>query len=237
MQIIVTSGISRRLLAVIVAMTCLFAFVRAAHAVDVGVQIEAAARTFALKNLTVDAVNIGQLDKRLRLVTCQTPLAVFLPRGARRLGKSTFGVQCNDAPGWKIYVPVHLTKFARVVIARQALPRDTIIGPADIMLLKKDLSQQNYGYFTSAEEVIGMQLRRPIRRNETLSPSNLKPRLLVQRGDIVTIIAEVQGLTVRVNGNALTDGYRGEEIRVKNQSTKRIIQAEVIGPGTVRVRL
>ncbi|MFN2303459.1 MAG: flagellar basal body P-ring formation chaperone FlgA, partial [Anaerolineales bacterium] len=95
----------------------------------------------------------------------------------------------------------------------------------------------NYGYFTSVDEVIGMRLRRPIRRDETLSPSNLKPRLLVKRGDIVTILAEIKGLTVRVNGNALTDGHRGDEIRVKNQRSKRILQAEVIGPGTVRVRL
>jgi flagella basal body P-ring formation protein FlgA len=232
-----SSSINRSLSATTLAVVCLLFSISATYAAEVGLQIQAAAKTFALKKLAVDDVNIGQLDKRLRLTACRTPLAVFLPKGARSLGKSTVGVQCNDAPGWKIYVPVHLTKFARVVVAKQSLPRDTIIGPADIELFKKDLSQQNYGYFTSVDEVIGMRLRRPIRRDETLSPSNLKPRLLVKRGDIVTILAEIKGLTVRVNGNALTDGHRGDEIRVKNQRSKRILQAEVIGPGTVRVRL
>ena len=100
-----------------------------------------------------------------------------------------------------------------------------------------DLGRLNYGYFKSVDEVIGMQLKHPVKGGESLSPGNLKPRRLVQRGDIVTILAEVQGLTVRVKGNALTDGYRGEAIRVKNQRSKRILQAEVIAPGIVRVRL
>ena len=76
------------------------------------------------------------------------------------------------------------------------------------------------------------------KRSHPLILHDLSSRFqLVKRGDIVTILAEIKGLTVRVNGNALTDGHRGDEIRVKNQRSKRILQAEVIGPGTVRVRL
>ena len=200
-------------------------------------QIRQAAQTYALEKLAVDGVKIGPLDTRLRLTACNTALRVFLPRGAQTIGQSTLGVQCDDAPGWKIYVPVRLSQFARIVVAKQSLPKGTVIGPKDIEMIKQDLSQLRYGHFQSAEAVVGMQLKRPVRRGEPLSPGNLTPRLLVQRGDIVTIVARLTGLTVRVKGSALADGYRGQTIRVKNQRSKRIVQAEVIGPGIVRVRL
>ena len=160
-----------------------------------------------------------------------------MPKGARSVGNSTLGVKCNDTPGWKIYVPVHINHFARVVVAKQSLPRGTVIGLADIEMIKKDLSQLNYGHFKAPNEVVGMLLKRPISRGTALSPGNLKPRQMVRRGDIITILAEVQGLTVRVKGSALADGHRGEAIRVKNQRSKRILQAEVIAPGIVKIRL
>lgn len=237
MQIIVTNMQFRQLASIAMAILCLLGGTAAARTADPAEQIRSAIKNYAHQSLAADKVQIGHLDKRLRLSPCTSALRVFLPKGALRVGKSTLGVQCNDSHGWKVYIPVELNRFATVVVSKHALPRGTIIGPADIQLRKMDLGRLSYGYFTSVNEVIGMQLKRPLQGGESLSPGNLKPRRMVQRGDIVTILAEVQGLTVRVKGNALADGYRGEAIRVKNQRSKRILQAEVIAPGLVRVRL
>lgn len=237
MQTIVTTTSKGPVTAALVAIIVLFVWTVSTQASETSLQINQAVETYALKTLAADEVKIGNLDKRLRLSACSTPLQVSLPKGARSVGKSTMRVKCSDTPGWKIYVPVHINHFARVVVAKQSLPRGTVIGPADIEMHKKDLSQLNYGHFKAPGEAIGMLLKRPISRGTALSPANLKPRQMVRRGDIITILAEVQGLTVRVKGSALADGYRGEAIRVKNQRSKRILQAEVIAPGIVRIRL
>jgi flagella basal body P-ring formation protein FlgA len=237
MQKIVTTASRGLIAAAATAMLCLLFAPLAVQALEASDQIREAVKHYALEKLAVDEIQVGTLDSRLRLETCHNAVRVFLPKGAKRVGQSTLGVKCPDKSGWKIYIPVDLKRFAQVVVSKQALPRGTIIGQQDILLVKQDLSQLNYGYFKSADEVIGMQLKRTVRRGEALSPGNLRPRRLVQRGDIVTIVAEVQGLTVRVKGNALTDGFRGESIRVKNQRSKRILQAEVIAPGIVKVRL
>ena len=237
MQTIVTHRQIRQLTSVCLAIYCLLTGLVEAKSTDPLHQIRLAVKNYAQKTLAVDDVKIGHLDKRLRLSTCSSALRVFVPKGAMQVGKSTMGVQCNDTPGWKIYIPVELNRFALVVVSEQTLPRDTIIGPNDITMRKMDLGQLRNGYFKSVDEVIGMQLKRPLQGGQSLSPANLKPRRMVQRGDIITILAEVQGLTVRVKGHALTDGYRGESIRVENQRSKRILQAEVVAPGIVRVRL
>jgi len=237
MKTIITQTTKEHITAALLAILLLFAGPAGASASEARVQISQAVKDFALKTLSANEIKIGHLDKRLRLSTCSSPLNVFLPRGAKKVGKSTVGVKCSDTPGWKIYVPVHVNRFDNVVVAKQSLPRGTVIGYADIEITKKDLSQLNYGHFKVSSDVIGMQLKRPIQRGTPLSPNNLKPRQMVRRGDIITILAEVQGLTVRVKGNALADGYRGEAIRVKNQRSKRVVQAEVIAPGIVRIRL
>ncbi|MFO7602551.1 MAG: flagellar basal body P-ring formation chaperone FlgA [Gammaproteobacteria bacterium] len=227
----------RQLASAGLAILCLLGGTPLAQAMEPAAQIRQAVHAYALDKLSADEVKLGHLDSRLRLSRCAAPLQVSLPRGAQRVGQSTLEVLCGDAPGWKIYLPVHITRYAHVVVSQQSLPRGTVIGTEDVRLQKQDLSQLNYGYFKSTDEVIGMQLKRHVQRGESLSPGNLKPRRMVQRGDIVTILAEVDGLTVRVKGHALTDGYRGEAIRVKNQRSKRILQAEVIAPGVVQVRL
>lgn len=237
MQTFVNTASIRQLLASALAICCLLGGSIKANASETNQQIRLAVENYAIAKLAVDEVKIGHLDKRLRLTSCRSPLTVFLPRGAQRVGNSTFGVQCSDTPGWKIYLPVQLNRFARVAVSKQSLPKGTIIGEADITFQKMDLSQMNYGHFKSIDEVVGMQVKRSIRGGEPLSSVNLSPRRMIKRGDIITILAEVAGLTVRVKGHALSDGFRGEAIRVKNQRSKRILQAEIIAPGIVRVRL
>ena len=237
MKTIVTQTSKGPIAAALLAILLLFVGSAGASASEASVQISKAIKHFAKKTLATNDIKIGHLDKRLRLSTCSSPLNVFLPRGASKVGKSTVGVKCGDRPGWKIYIPVHVNRFDSVVVVKQSLPRGTVIGYDDIEMSKKDLSQLNYGHFIDSGDVIGMQLKRPIQRGAPLSPNNLKPRQMVRRGDIITILAEVHGLTVRVKGNALADGYRGEAIRVKNQRSKRVVQAEVIAPGIVKIRL
>ena len=58
---------------------------------------------------------------------------------------------------------------------------------------------------------------------------------IVNRGDMVTILAESGDLKVTVPGMVLERGYLGEVIRVQNFMSKRRIYARVINSPTVMV--
>jgi flagella basal body P-ring formation protein FlgA len=58
---------------------------------------------------------------------------------------------------------------------------------------------------------------------------------MVMRGQHVTIIAESGGLDLRVKGKALMDGRQGQTIQVKNLSSQKLIYAQVVGTGMVKV--
>jgi flagella basal body P-ring formation protein FlgA len=58
---------------------------------------------------------------------------------------------------------------------------------------------------------------------------------IVDRGDMVTILAESGDLRVTVPGRVLERGYLGELIRVQNSMSKKKIYARVINNSTVMV--
>ncbi|WP_121363151.1 flagellar basal body P-ring formation chaperone FlgA, partial [Pseudomonas aeruginosa] len=56
-------------------------------------------------------------------------------------------------------------------------------------------------------------------------------------GDQVVILARTATINVKMPGEALSDGAPGQQIRVRNLRSQRIIKARVIEPGTVEVNM
>ncbi|MCY1454933.1 flagella basal body P-ring formation protein FlgA [compost metagenome] len=58
---------------------------------------------------------------------------------------------------------------------------------------------------------------------------------MVSKGDQVVISAMSPAINVRMPGEALSNGAPGEQIRVRNLSSGRVVKARVKGPGQVQV--
>ena len=67
--------------------------------------------------------------------------------------------------------------------------------------------------------------------------THLEQAAAVRKGDQVVINARSGTLSVRMPGEALSDGGLSEQIRVKNLNSKRVIKARITGPGQVEVAL
>jgi flagella basal body P-ring formation protein FlgA len=70
-----------------------------------------------------------------------------------------------------------------------------------------------------------------------ISQQTVKPKKIVRRGEMITLIAVAGSMQVKMNGTALSDASLGQKIRVKNSSPKRVVEGVVDGPGLVRVSL
>ena len=84
---------------------------------------------------------------------------------------------------------------------------------------------------------MGMVSKRSIRQGEVVRLSNMAPPLLVAKGDHVKITAAAGQLSVSTNGIALTKGRKGEQIRVRNIGSEKILRARITGQGRVNVIL
>lgn len=200
------------------------------------------ARTFLVGSVRTDSgsetrIEIGRLDSRLRLRRCaHLPTAELAP-GARLEGNSTVKVRCAEPVPWSIFVPVSIERYSEVVVAARPLTRARILTPADLRVEQMETSSLTSGYFQGIRPLLGMQLKRPLTPGQVLIGAHLTQPRLVERGQQVTLYSARPGLRVRMKGVALESGTEGERIRVRNRSSKRVVEGIVDPSGAVRVAL
>jgi flagellar basal body P-ring formation protein FlgA len=182
-------------------------------------------------------VSVAHLDKRLQLARCEEPVTAFLAPGSKLQGRLNVGLRCSSQNPWTVYIPAYIKSFANIVVAARPLSRGTHLSSGDVMMIRQNLSELRSDYFTQPEHLTGKILVKNLPQGAVFSTRIVKAPLLVQRGDEVTILASVAGLTVRGKGKALSNAALGERVSVRNKKSKRVIQGIAIRYGTVSVQM
>lgn len=180
-------------------------------------------------------VTITSLNDELKLNRCREPLQISIAPGAKLLGQTSMAVSCNTPQQWKIHVAVHIDGQVNALVALNPITRGTVIRNADLKYSSQRYSQLHYGYYTSANQLGGMEAKRNIRAGQVITPGQLSAQKMVERGQHVTIVAESGRLNLHVKGKALMDGRQGQTIQVKNLSSQKLIYAQVVGVGRVKI--
>jgi len=193
-----------------------------------------------LANSNIDArheVSIGRLDSRLRMAACDQPLTASLENPQQPAGRVTLRVRCDGSAPWSIFVSGQVNLYRDVVVATRPIKRNSIIQTGDITLAERDVGNLKQGYLLSLDSVAGSLATRGLQHDQVVSPNQIRPPEAVKRGEQVVITAVSGSVRVRMPGEALSDGAIGEQIRVRNLRSQRIIHARVIGPGQVEVSM
>ena len=181
-------------------------------------------------------IQVRQLDPRMRLAHCDKDLTATL-ESQRPVGRVTVRVRCEGSSPWTVYVPAQVQLYRTVVIATRPLKRDTVLSEQDIALRERDVGTLGLGFLPSLDLAVGQKLIRPAVVDQVLSPTFLEQPAMIRKGDQVVIIARSASLAVRMPGEALSDGGLNEQIRVRNLNSKRVIKANITGPGQVEVAM
>ncbi|WP_305906579.1 flagellar basal body P-ring formation chaperone FlgA [Methylomarinum sp. Ch1-1] len=179
--------------------------------------------------------SLMQLDPRLRLSLCDEPLQVFSQSGALEAGRNTIGIHCPTGQKWTIYTVAQIKAFRKVLVLSQPLRRGDIISERHLSYKTEDLSDLRRGYLLNPKRVINQQATRNLAAGTVINRSHFSKPTLINRGERVNIQASSPYFTISMAGIALMDGHKGQNIRVKNINSKRIVQATVVEPGLVSV--
>lgn len=179
--------------------------------------------------------NIEQLDFRISLNSCNTPLAITpYHQGSNRFsGRMTLQVTCQSPKPWRLFVPVRFSRTDRVVVTTQPITRRTTLSKSMLSYKQQDVSSLSSGYYRDIDAVAGYESKHFIQQGQILSPHHIIPPRMIQRQQEVTIISQSSRISVKATGIALSDGKVGDRIKVKNKKSQRIIEAEVGGAGLV----
>lgn len=178
---------------------------------------------------------MGSLDSRLRLTQCDRPLSAQLAPGSRFSGKTTVHIKCDSAAPWTVYLNADINLYAEALHSATPLNKGDVLTEADLDYVEVDLSQVRYGYFTDMKQLVGQQLKRRLPQNRLIKANYVEPPTLVKRGELVSIVAENRGYSVKMSGTAMSNGSKGERVQVRNNSSKRIVEGVVEEFGVVSI--
>jgi flagella basal body P-ring formation protein FlgA len=120
-------------------------------------------------------------------------------------------------------------------VALTRLRPETVLHPDDLRMARIRTPASPNEIARSIDQLVGMQLRRPVAAGQPLRLVDLTRPPLVQRGSTVQIELSSTGLSLTGQAIAMDAGADGERIRVQNITSHAFLFAQVVGPGQVRV--
>lgn len=122
-----------------------------------------------------------------------------------------------------------------VVVAARPIDAKSPLGPADWRIERRASTELPAGAMTAPPEAGDFEAAQAVREGDVLTPVHLRKRIAVKRGELVTLVVEGPNFRITTQGVAVTDGRKGDTLRVLNPTSKREALGIVEASGVVRV--
>ncbi|HEU5047724.1 MAG TPA: flagellar basal body P-ring formation chaperone FlgA [Rickettsiales bacterium] len=141
--------------------------------------------------------------------------------------------------GDKNLAPVVLTGnydvIKQIPVLTHTVRADEVISADDIRYEKQSDRFMRNDIITDTKMLIGKSPRHAISQNRPIRQDEIENAALMHKGARVTMLYRSGNLEIRTIGQALDNGAKGDIVRVKNLSSKSVIDATVETSDLVRV--
>ena len=143
---------------------------------------------------------------------------------ARCATASWWSCSCPGAAPWHIYVPVRVVGTAQVALAAHAIVAGSVLTANDLRTEQRDISTLPPGYMDDPAVTVGLTASRPISSGAVITNQFLLGAKAVERGQTVTLVADAGGMSVSMQGRAVTDGLVNQRVKVENLSSGKVVE-------------
>jgi flagella basal body P-ring formation protein FlgA len=168
----------------------------------------------------------GSVEVVVRVPDAAPPL-VMLPVAV------TVRVDGRDAQ--TVPLMFRVSRRETVVVAVRPLAPRAALSEADFRVEQRPALEVPPGALAAVPDPGDLEAVRVIRAGEVVTDRALRPRVVVRRGETVTLLVEGEGFRVTARGIVGEDGRRGDVVRVVNPVSRREVLGRVEGSGVVRV--
>jgi len=117
-----------------------------------------------------------------------------------------------------------------VLVLNQPLKKGTILNSSLFKKSSLNVPQSDSQILTQTQEIENFELLHDMGSEQIIHSFDVKPSVMVKRGQEVTLVyGQGRGFTITVKTEALQDGTMGEQVRLKNVESGRIISGVVTG--------
>ena len=209
------------------------------------------------KPTPAEPAQFAALDSRIQIADCSQPLQFDYPFSGSR---ETVRVRCAQPAAWQMFLrltsrpavagatpapsPVVATAAGpttiqpvqkTVVVARQLIKRGTELTPDLLEEVQRPVLGLDPLAINSVKDAQRAEVIRDIPAGTVLRSYDIKRTLLVRKGHSALLsVGQGAGFQITVRVEAQQDGYLGEQIRLKNTESGRLITGVVTGPNALK---
>ena len=183
-------------------------------------------------------VSLRELDYRERLEIAPGPAEIRVsPIENVRPGHRIFdlAVKVEGHPDLRLRVKAILDEWRELPVAARSIAKGNVIGEQDIRMARLNLAAIPPDAVTDARQIVGFESGRPIGDGEVFRSAKLSMPPVIAAGSTVMIIYRSDFMQATAGGTALEAGAEGQKIKVKNDSSKKVVVGTVLEPGLVGV--
>jgi flagella basal body P-ring formation protein FlgA len=123
----------------------------------------------------------------------------------------------------------------QVLVSAVPLQRGMSLTAAHVRLAEVDTTGMPVNVLEQVSQVLHAEVVRDVRPDTPLRSQDIRPTILVKRGQMVLMsIGQAQGFQISARVEAQQDGRYGEQIKLKNRDSGRMLTGLVKGPNQVQ---
>ena len=175
------------------------------------------------------------LDKPVRIPTDSFGLEVV---SLQTTQPGHFGVDFKSVAGSdevRFQLRAIADEYRTMPVAARPLQRGDIVTAGDVRLEKINGTSIGRDGVENLGDLVGKSLTKDVGQGEMFKTSAVVIPAVVTSGSRVTILFRLNRLEATATGTALENGGYNQEIKVRNDGSKKVIVAKVVEPGLVSV--
>ncbi len=149
-------------------------------------------------------------------------------------GFSMLAVSGTEQP-IRFDVTANLDEWVEVPVAARAIQRGVTVDQKDIAFARYHISAVPKDAAFDPKEINGKATSGTISSGDVFRTSRLSIPAVIAAGSTVTLVYKSGALEATATGVAMEPGTMGQEIKVRNDTSKRIVLGKVLEPGIVGV--
>lgn len=164
--------------------------------------------------LTQDQARLFATNGQIEEIFGDSPDQWNPSSGRQRFGIRMQGIDPATQQNVVVTVDTVVELPQQAVVLRRSLPKGYIIDESDVLLRRME-NIRDENFFVDIAEVVGKETTGAVRERSVLTSGMIKKPTWVRKGDIVTVRLLNNGISVRTEGVAKSDGTQGDTIQIE----------------------
>jgi flagellar basal body P-ring formation protein FlgA len=123
----------------------------------------------------------------------------------------------------------------KALAASRTLPRGSHLDASMVQWVQVPAAQWSAHHLSNRAVIEGSELMRDLVPGQIIRRQDIRPSVLVKKGQMVSLqVGQPDGFTITATVQALQNGRMGEQVRLKNPDSGRILSGVVSGLNAVR---